>query len=105
MDSHSAHDTAVNPHLALLHPYPFEKLRQLFAGVTPNAAYAPISLGIGEPKHPTPAFIQRALTHSLQGLANYPSTLGGEPLRRRSPTGWSAATACRRSTRPPRCCR
>ena len=73
--------TAVNPHLALLHPYPFEKLRQLFAGVTPNAAYAPISLGIGEPKHPTPAFIQRALTHSLQGLASYPSTLGGEPLR------------------------
>ena len=71
----------MNPHLALLHPYPFEKLRQLFAGVTPNAAYAPISLGIGEPKHPTPAFIQRALMHSVQGLANYPSTLGGEPLR------------------------
>ncbi|MDB5962838.1 MAG: succinyldiaminopimelate transaminase [Massilia sp.] len=73
--------TAVNPHLALLHPYPFEKLRQLFAGVTPNSAYSPISLGIGEPKHPTPAFIQRALTHSLQGLASYPSTLGTEPLR------------------------
>jgi len=71
----------VNPHLDKLHPYPFEKLRQLFAGVTPNPAYSAISLGIGEPKHPTPAFIEKALTHSVAGLANYPSTVGGEPLR------------------------
>ena len=71
----------MNPHLERLHPYPFEKLRQLFAGVTPNPDYAHISLGIGEPKHPTPAFIQKALTHSMAGLANYPSTHGGEPLR------------------------
>jgi N-succinyldiaminopimelate aminotransferase len=71
----------VNPHLERLHPYPFEKLRQLFAGVTPNPDYAPISLGIGEPKHPTPAFIQKALAHNVAGLANYPSTHGGDPLR------------------------
>jgi len=71
----------VNPHLDKLHPYPFEKLRALFAGVTPHADYAPISLGIGEPKHPTPAFIEKALTHAIAGLANYPSTIGSEPLR------------------------
>jgi len=71
----------VNPHLEKLHPYPFEKLRELFAGVTPCADYAPISLGIGEPKHPTPAFIEKALTHAIAGLANYPSTVGSEPLR------------------------
>jgi N-succinyldiaminopimelate aminotransferase len=71
----------VNPQLEKLHPYPFEKLRQLFAGVAPNPGHAAISLGIGEPKHPTPAFIQKALTHSVQGLANYPSTAGSEPLR------------------------
>jgi len=71
----------VNPNLDKLHPYPFEKLRQLFAGVTPNPALAPISLGIGEPKHATPPFIQKALTHNLQGLANYPSTLGSDALR------------------------
>jgi N-succinyldiaminopimelate aminotransferase len=71
----------VNPHLDKLHPYPFEKLRQLFAGVTPNPAYSPISLGIGEPKHPTPAFIQRALTHALTGMAVYPSTHGSDALR------------------------
>ena len=73
--------TAVNPHLDKLHPYPFEKLRQLFAGATPNPDFTPISLGIGEPKHPTPPFIQKALMHSVQGLANYPSTLGTDTLR------------------------
>ncbi|MDY0977476.1 succinyldiaminopimelate transaminase [Massilia sp. CFBP9012] len=71
----------MNPHLDKLHPYPFEKLRQLFADVTPNPAYSAISLGIGEPKHPTPAFIEKALTHSVAGLASYPSTVGSEPLR------------------------
>ncbi len=71
----------MNPHLDQLHPYPFEKLRQLFAGVTPNPGYTPISLGIGEPKHPTPAFIQKALTHAVQGLANYPTTVGSDALR------------------------
>ena len=34
----------MNPLLAKLHPYPFERLRQLFAGTVPNPAYAPISL-------------------------------------------------------------
>lgn len=76
-----ASGTLVNPHLDKLHPYPFEKLRELFAGVTPRADYTPISLGIGEPKHPTPAFIEKALTHAIAGLANYPSTIGSEPLR------------------------
>ncbi|MES2900829.1 MAG: succinyldiaminopimelate transaminase [Pseudomonadota bacterium] len=71
----------MNPHLDKLHPYPFEKLRQLFAGLTPNPEYAPISLGIGEPKHPTPAFIQKALTQALPGLASYPSTIGSDALR------------------------
>ena len=71
----------MNPHLDKLHPYPFEKLRHLFAGVTPNSAFSPISLGIGEPKHPTPPFIQKALTHNVQGLATYPSTHGTDALR------------------------
>ncbi|MDQ2820902.1 MAG: succinyldiaminopimelate transaminase [Pseudomonadota bacterium] len=71
----------MNPHLEQLHPYPFEKLRLLFGGVTPNPALVPISLGIGEPKHPTPGFIQRALTQNIQGLASYPSTHGSDALR------------------------
>jgi N-succinyldiaminopimelate aminotransferase len=71
----------VNPFLDKLQPYPFEKLRLLFSQTTPNAAYPPISLGIGEPKHPTPPFIQEALADGLAGLASYPTTIGSEPLR------------------------
>lgn len=71
----------MNPLLDNLQPYPFEKLRQLFSGIKPNPAFQPISLGIGEPKHPTPAFIQTALSQNLQGLASYPTTAGSEALR------------------------
>lgn len=71
----------MNPLLSKLQPYPFEKLRHLFSGITPNPDYSAISLGIGEPKHPTPAFIQKALSENLTGLANYPSTIGSATLR------------------------
>ena len=71
----------MNPLLDKLQPYPFEKLKQLFAGITPNPAYKAISLGIGEPKHPTPAFIKQALTENLSGLASYPTTAGSDTLR------------------------
>ena len=81
----------MNPLLSRLQPYPFERLRQLFAGVTPNAAYRPISLGIGEPKHPTPDFIKQALNDAMyaqpSGLAAYPATVG-EPRLREACAGW-----------------
>jgi N-succinyldiaminopimelate aminotransferase len=77
----------MNPLLARLQPYPFERLRQLFEGVPP-AAHRPISLGIGEPKHPTPAFIQSALAGALgDGLAGYPPT-AGTPALRAACAGW-----------------
>ncbi len=71
----------MNPLLDKLQPYPFEKLRFLLSETTPNPVYPAISLGIGEPKHPTPVFIQKALTDNLSGLASYPSTTGSEALR------------------------
>ncbi|QRX81964.1 succinyldiaminopimelate transaminase [Glaciimonas sp. PAMC28666] len=77
----------MNPLLDQLQPYPFEKLRMLFADVTPNVAYKPISLGIGEPKHPTPAFIRQALADNLDGLASYPNTAGSDGLRK-AIAGW-----------------
>ena len=43
----------MNPLLQRLQPYPFERLRQLFAGLTPAPGLRPISLGIGEPRHAT----------------------------------------------------
>ncbi|WP_118179135.1 succinyldiaminopimelate transaminase [Paraburkholderia phosphatilytica] len=71
----------MNPLLDSLQTYPFEKLRELFRGVTPNADLRHISFGIGEPKHPTPPFIRQAVIDALGGLASYPATLGSEPLR------------------------
>jgi N-succinyldiaminopimelate aminotransferase len=71
----------VNPQLGQLHPYPFEKLRALFAGVTANPQYKEIKLSIGEPQHATPGFIIEALAGGLKGLANYPTTLGIPALR------------------------
>ena len=75
----------MNPLLTRLQPYPFERLRQLFANVTPNPALRPISLGMGEPKHPTPAFIRQAMVDAIvstpSGLAAYPATAGEPKLR------------------------
>lgn len=71
----------VNPRLDSLQPYPFEKLRALFKDVTPPAGLKPISFGIGEPKHPTPALIRDAVVAALDGLAAYPATAGSEALR------------------------
>jgi N-succinyldiaminopimelate aminotransferase len=79
----------VNPLLEKLQPYPFEKLRALLAGVTPNAAFSPINLSIGEPKHPTPVLVKEALTRSLDGLAVYPAT-AGLPVLRQAICAWLA---------------
>jgi len=71
----------VNPRLDLLQPYPFEKLRALYAGVTPDPAKRAISLSLGEPRHPTPPLILDALVKAAGAFANYPTTLGPPALR------------------------
>jgi N-succinyldiaminopimelate aminotransferase len=71
----------MNPDLANLHPYPFEKLAELKQGCQPPNDKAHIALSIGEPKHPTPGFITDAVSKNLQGLSSYPSTLGSLELR------------------------
>jgi N-succinyldiaminopimelate aminotransferase len=81
----------MNPLLSRLQPYPFERLRQLFSTVTPNPAFSAISLGMGEPKHPTPPFLQQAMVDAItaqpSGLAAYPAT-AGEPRLREAFTRW-----------------
>lgn len=71
----------MNPRLGALQPYPFEKLRALHAGVVLPADRRPINLSIGEPKHPTPAFIEDAVRNNLSGLSGYPLTRGTDALR------------------------
>ena len=78
----------MNPLLSRLQPYPFERLRRLFADITPNPDLRPISLGIGEPKHAAPAFLKQALAAALEtGLSSYPAT-AGEPALREACAAW-----------------
>ncbi len=79
----------MHPSLNRLQPYPFERLRQLFSSVVPPSHLRPISLGIGEPRHTTPAFIANALVDGLNGLSSYPAT-AGEPRLRKAFTTWVA---------------
>jgi N-succinyldiaminopimelate aminotransferase len=71
----------LNPFLDQLQPYPFERLRSLLKDVAPSPAHAPISMSIGEPRHPAPERVRQALVGHLQGLSNYPPTVGGIALR------------------------
>ena len=75
----------MNPNLSRLQAYPFERLRNLFAGVTPNPDFQPISLGIGEPRHATPELINTAYCNAIMGsegaLASYPATAATPALR------------------------
>jgi len=77
----------MNPLLQSLQPYPFERLKQLFSTVTPSEKYAPISLGIGEPRHATPQLVLDALATSTGALSSYPAT-AGLPAMRQSCANW-----------------
>ena len=71
----------MNSALTKLQPYPFEKLRTLFANARPDSALCRINLSIGEPQSPTPDFIKQALADNLDYLASYPKTRGESSLR------------------------
>ena len=71
-----------NPGLLLTRPYPFARLRKLFEGIEPAAGkLKPISLGIGEPQHPLPECIRKAVTDNLDMMSHYPGTSGTAALR------------------------
>ena len=71
----------MNRDLDKLLPYPFERLAQLKAGVTPPADLAHIALSIGEPKHAPPAFVLETLRDAMAGFGSYPTTVGTPELR------------------------
>lgn len=75
----------MNPLLSTLQAYPFERLRQLLATVSPSPTFSPISLGLGEPKHATPILIRNAMVEAIgrnpSGLSGYPATAGEPALR------------------------
>jgi N-succinyldiaminopimelate aminotransferase len=73
----------MNPNLARLNPYPFDRLNQLLKSVKP-ADQRFISLAMGEPQHEPPAFIIEFLKQgdmARQSLKTYPPTKGSDQLR------------------------
>jgi N-succinyldiaminopimelate aminotransferase len=74
----------MNPRIDRLHPYPFERLAALTEDVRPPADLTRIALSIGEPRHPAPDFVVRALADpaaQARSLGTYPATRGSEALR------------------------
>ncbi|MFZ9994572.1 MAG: succinyldiaminopimelate transaminase [Steroidobacteraceae bacterium] len=71
----------MNPRLARLQPYPFERLRELLKDGVPPAHLSPIPLSIGEPRHTPPPFVLEALARELPSIAQYPTTVGSLELR------------------------
>lgn len=75
----------MNPNLALLNPYPFEKLNALLEDVSPAPGLSLIPLSLGEPKHAAPDFLVEfyARTEGIrEGFGTYPPTRGLPELRR-----------------------
>lgn len=66
----------MNPLLARLQPYPFERLRALLAGAVAPTSVPHIPMSIGEPKHAPPRVVLDAFTQNLETIGNYPATLG-----------------------------
>lgn len=74
----------MNPNLASLQLYPFQRLAQLKQGLVGNPKHEHVALSIGEPKHPAPDFIVNALATEAAikaSLGTYPTTLGSTALR------------------------
>jgi N-succinyldiaminopimelate aminotransferase len=71
----------MNPLLARLSAYPFERLARLKSGVSTPSGLEPIDLGIGEPRHEPPQEVLATLRNNLQHLGTYPSTAGLPELR------------------------
>lgn len=88
----------MNPALARLEAYPFEKLAQLKAGTEAPPELAHIAMSIGEPQHAPPRFILEALREGIERLGGYPPTLGSPELR-----GAAARWLERRFQLPPGC--
>ncbi|MFK7830825.1 MAG: succinyldiaminopimelate transaminase [Congregibacter sp.] len=71
----------MNPNLALLQAYPFERMRDLLEGIAPPQQLSTLKLTIGEPQHAPPDIVIQCLREQLELLSRYPSTKGELRLR------------------------
>src|SRR5690348_10554031 len=66
---------------------PFARLADLIAGVEPGKPA--IDLGVGEPKHPIPAFVAPIMAAHIKEFGRYPRN-EGVPQFRRAAAEWAA---------------
>ena len=71
----------MNPLLRDLRPYPFERLAKLLDGCEPEGNLEPILMTMGEPTHPAPPIVERAMIRALPLMGKYPPTKGPSFLR------------------------
>jgi succinyldiaminopimelate transaminase len=71
----------LNPRLAALDDYPFDRLRALLAGIEPPQGVVPRWLAVGEPRHSPPAMIAQVLAQSADGWGKYPPVEGTPEFR------------------------
>ena len=66
----------LNQRLDLLKDYPFQRLRDLLADVTPQAGLGPIAMSLGEPQHPYPDLLGQLLQQNQHLYGKYPPLAG-----------------------------
>jgi N-succinyldiaminopimelate aminotransferase len=71
----------MNPHLARLHAYPFERLTRLKGEVRPPPHLSAIAMSIGEPQHAPAPVVLQTLQRVFDRLSSYPATAGMLELR------------------------
>lgn len=77
----------LNPGLAQLTDYPFDRLRTLLDGVAPPGGMEPLALSIGEPKHAPPQMISTILETNKDMWGRYPP-IDGTPEFRAAAAAW-----------------
>ncbi len=77
----------LNPHLASLTAYPFDRLRRLLEAVQPPRGLEPRVLSVGEPRHPPPPMVAEILSREAAGWGRYPP-IDGTPEFREAVAGW-----------------
>lgn len=76
-----------NSRLDLLNDYPFQRLNDLLAGITPRANHPPVIMSVGEPQHQPPAFVREIIDRGDGTWNRYPP-LNGTPGFRAACADW-----------------
>jgi N-succinyldiaminopimelate aminotransferase len=77
----------LNARLELLNDYPFQRLADLLAGITPRANLPPIAMHVGEPQHQPPAFVREIIDRGNATWNRYPP-LQGTPEFKAACAAW-----------------